>query len=474
MHISKIRKCFPYLIIAIICTSLFAKPLINGDEFWNYNFAKNVADGLLPYRDFNIVQTPFSAYLAGMFLSFFGSGLIVYRILGYCLAVSIFSIVYHLCVKISKTSFISMIAALLLFSVHFPHYIYNYNYLSLLFLLLIFEIETSNETGIAWKHLLVGVLSGMTFLFKQNTGALIILANFFVCVYLLRHSSHQKGVIILRFFISGLPILIYLLYLLISGTYADFWEYAVKGIATFTHRTTPIDLITTGPGNLVFFMIILIGYFFAFKSIVKNGKSNALISMLCFNMAWLMVAYPLCDSSHLLCVLVPLVPVMFCGIKFKMYKDWEKYACIAITIIVCVIAITPFLAIGSNYMVSDLNNYQGVVIDTSVNNRIKIISDYIKKKNEDGYNVRIAADAACAYKIPLDIYEKNWDMLLVGNIGNNNIESLLSENDKTIYLVYKDSSVLNEQNYFELIEYIKENYIKIDEVLDFNVYETPN
>ena len=88
--------------------------------------------------------------------------------------------------------------------------------------------------------------------------------------------------------------------------------------------------------------------------------------------------------------------------------------------------------------------------------------------------MRIAADAASAYKIPINVYEKDWDMLLVGNIGGNTIESLLSENDKTLYLVYKDSSVLNEQNYFELIDYIKDNYVKIEEVLNFDVYKAPN
>lgn len=474
MLMPRIRKYLPYVVIAIICMSLFAKPLANGDEFWNYNFAKNVADGLLPYRDFNIVQTPLSAYIAGAFLSVFGKGLLVHRILGYFLAVSIFCTAYHLCVKISKTSFISIISVLLLFAVHYPYYIYNYNYLSLFVLLLIFEVEICNEEGRAWKHILVGLLAGITLLFKQSTGALIVLANFFVCLYLLKHSNHKRCAIISRALVSGVPALIYVLYLLATGTFADFWEYAVKGIATFSHRTTPIDLIISGPGNIVFFIIIFIGYFMSFKSIRRNGKSNVLISILIFNIAWLMVAYPLCDASHLLCLLVPLTPALFFSVRFKRYKDWEKYVCIVIATVVCVIAITPFSAIGTNYVFSDLNNYKGVVIESSVNERIKTISEYITKKNKEGYNVRIAADAASAYKIPINVYEKDWDMLLVGNIGGNTIESLLSENDKTLYLVYKDSSVLNEQNYFELIDYIKDNYVKIEEVLNFDVYKAPN
>ena len=103
----------------------------------------------------------------------------------------------------------------------------------------------------------------------------------------------------------------------------------------------------------------------------------------------------------------------------------------------------------------------------------------------------MAADSACAYKIPLNTYEKNWDMLLVGNIGNNDVESLLQENTKTIYLVHKDSSVLGKQNYFDLIEHIKklgyytiaydlivheiyDDDVIIYEVLNFDVYKAPN
>ena len=468
---SRIHSLLPYLFISVICLCLFAKPLGSGDELWNYNFGKNIAEGLLPYKDFNIIQTPLSAYLAGFFMLCFGRGLITHRILGYLLAVSIYCTAFHLCKKISKSAFISFISVLLLFAVHYPYFIYNYNYLSLLLILLIFEVESTNESGNCTKHVFAGLLVGLTVLSKQSTGALIFFANIAICLYYLLRRKDRISAVILRVIASGVPMLCYIMYLLISGTFADFWEYAVAGVGTFTHRTTPVDLIRTGPGNIVFFILIIVCYVIISKKMIKKTFDHFLISMVAFNFSWIIVTYPLCDASHLLCLLIPLMPAGLRCITCKQYKDWEKYACIAVSVVVCCMAIVPFAAIGDEYTISNLNNLQGIVIETGVEERIETIGKYIKAKREEGFCVRIAADSSCAYTIPLDLYEKNWDMLLVGNLGYNDVESLLKEKQKTVYLVYKESLELNKQNHYELIDYIKNNYTKIEEVLNFDVYE---
>ena len=96
---------------------------------------------------------------------------------------------------------------------------------------------------------------------------------------------------------------------------------------------------------------------------------------------------------------------------------------------------------------------------------------YIEEKKEQGYMVRVADDSAIAYKIPLDDYEKNWDMLLVGNVGTNTVEDLLKSSEECVYLVNKNTENLGGQNHFEIIEFIKSNYVKVDEVMVFDVYK---
>ena len=72
----KIKNNCIYFIIFIIIFSMVAsiillKPLNNLDEIWNYNFAKNMADGLIPYLDFNIVTTPLLPFICAIFLKLF-------------------------------------------------------------------------------------------------------------------------------------------------------------------------------------------------------------------------------------------------------------------------------------------------------------------------------------------------------------------------------------------------------------------
>ena len=57
-------KYAPYLFILLIGFLVFLKPFGSGDELWNYNFARNIVGGNIPYKDFSIVQTPLSCYVS--------------------------------------------------------------------------------------------------------------------------------------------------------------------------------------------------------------------------------------------------------------------------------------------------------------------------------------------------------------------------------------------------------------------------
>ena len=105
-------------IILIISPIILSRNLSNLDEVWNYNFARNIADGLVPYRDFNMLQTPLLPLIAGLFLKLFGNELIIMRILAILLISGIFFMVYQI-LKLLKV-----------------HTLYNLSFLFILFLLL--------------------------------------------------------------------------------------------------------------------------------------------------------------------------------------------------------------------------------------------------------------------------------------------------------------------------------------------------
>ena len=63
-----------YLILELIITfiSIFLYHVMNSrmdyDEIWNYGFSYNIASGLIPYKDFNMITTPLYSMLGAVFL----------------------------------------------------------------------------------------------------------------------------------------------------------------------------------------------------------------------------------------------------------------------------------------------------------------------------------------------------------------------------------------------------------------------
>ena len=64
-----------FIFIIILAGIIFTRPIEDLDELWNFNFARNIANGLLPYKDFNMVQMPLLPIVCGTILNIFGTEL---------------------------------------------------------------------------------------------------------------------------------------------------------------------------------------------------------------------------------------------------------------------------------------------------------------------------------------------------------------------------------------------------------------
>ncbi|MFR1776822.1 MAG: hypothetical protein ACLSW4_02030 [Clostridia bacterium] len=49
--------------ILLFLATVLPRNLANLDEIWNFNFARNIANGLIPYKDFNMLQTPLLTFI---------------------------------------------------------------------------------------------------------------------------------------------------------------------------------------------------------------------------------------------------------------------------------------------------------------------------------------------------------------------------------------------------------------------------
>ena len=82
---------------------------------------------------------------------------------------------------------------------------------------------------------------------------------------------------------------------------------------------------------------------------------------------------------------------------------------------------------------------------------------------------------AAIYMIPIDRYNKDYDMFLKGNIGKDGeqgqIEKIKQKNDNEIILVRKSNLKTNWQTPKEVVKYVRENLEKIGKINIFEIYK---
>ena len=67
-------------IFFIVLSIIIIKPINDLDEIWNYNTARAISNGLIPYKDISMITTPLLPMITAIFLKF-SNQLIISRIL---------------------------------------------------------------------------------------------------------------------------------------------------------------------------------------------------------------------------------------------------------------------------------------------------------------------------------------------------------------------------------------------------------
>lgn len=76
----KINNIKLITIILYIAITIFTNQINNYDELWNFCYANNIAKGLLPYKEFNMITTPLYPFLNSIILKIFYQKLYIFRI----------------------------------------------------------------------------------------------------------------------------------------------------------------------------------------------------------------------------------------------------------------------------------------------------------------------------------------------------------------------------------------------------------
>ena len=137
-----LKNLLLYFGLAIMVSgSIFIQNLDNLDEIWVFNFAKCIADGLLPYRDFSIIITPLFPMVCAGFLKIFGNELLVLRVLECLETAAVLFTMYKIMERLKINKGITLCFIIGIFYIYSEMFCFDYNWTVLLIELIVLYVE---------------------------------------------------------------------------------------------------------------------------------------------------------------------------------------------------------------------------------------------------------------------------------------------------------------------------------------------
>lgn len=493
----KIKKYLVPFIFIIIIFLLFFSNVIKEyptdlDELWNYNTARCIKNGLIPYTQISMITTPLLPTIVAIILKITVDQLLVFRILHALLVSAILFITY----KIFRRCKIGQIGSLILSGIS-ASILYNttaldYNYFALFITLIIEYLELKTIDDNKDRNILLGLLAGLSILTKQTVGM-------FICMYvqltpLIIDKSDKKikiKMLVKRIIGAATPCIAFIIYLLVTNSFMDFINYAILGIKTFNNSVSYFETLKIAIHSEIFVLVMLpimllvqITAMIFDKKLRYNKKQWILILS---SIPLLIVLYPICDYIHYIIGTYILLVSSLNFLYYFLKKCYDKINIkvkdyVLLSIKMFIILIMFFYA--ARIIVENINeykeNYQEKNIinhyeNLPVSNRQKEINLTLKKliENNANKNIILADSDACAYTIPFDNYKKNYDMFLKGNIGKDGEDGIIEEiknSSNTIYILKNRELPLNWQAPVNAINYIRENSEYVGDLDIFEIY----
>lgn len=355
------RICF-YLLLAFMAG--WFRNLENQDELWNYAFASNIANGLLPYRDFNILQTPFSCLVNSIAILIFGHHLLVIRMMGVLLFTGIAAMADKVSRQLGAKGIYQMFVPAVFLCMFFWNVFLEYSCLILFFELCLISFDLDWIRGkkkSVLQQICAGVLMGCAMMCKQTFGTFLAVASWVsvVCVCRMRRVSAKReeqglteevcpyngsaGTLLLseeaavhtrkltagetvlalfyRMLGTSIPCFAFLFYLLGTGTFEEFWDMAFNGIRTFTSSYSYWAFMKENPAYFFLGALLpLLGILTIIIMVRYRGTHRARFSLIvmiysafgCVNMI------PMANSYHVMTCSIPILLLLFTVLPQKL------------------------------------------------------------------------------------------------------------------------------------------------------------
>ena len=436
--LDKRYKSLILIIFLFLLFLLFNLTLLptNLDEIWNYGFSHNLYSGLIPYKDFNMVITPFYPFIMSLGFHIFGSSMLVFHIehaiILICLCVLLFLL-------IDKKAW--FIVALMLFPVNVSFPSYNIFLYFLLVLIIYLEKEKKSDY-------LIGFLLGLCVLTKHSVGLCLLLPSLYYIKDLKKVGRRFLGFIV--------PLFVFIIYLIITKSIIPFIDLCILGLFDFASEN--------GKAFNIYFLLFIIMIGITIYFIVKDRKN--LVNY--YVLAFYSIMIPLFDIYHFMVAFLAFLILILSKAK----KDIIKPGLFGISIILFSAVLLMDSRFKSKIIYpNNIKHFEYRFIDYDSILFTNKVNDYIKKNsdrefvflNSNGYYFRLINDMKISY----------IDLINAGNFGYNGSDKLLKEIKKrknSIFLVDKSELSPIKQSDKQALNYVIDNGKKIGNIDFFDIY----
>ena len=497
-----------FIFIAVMVFSIIAiNPISNLDEIWNYNTARAIAQNLIPYKDISMITTPLLPMITALFLKLIANEVIVSRVLASVLWGGVLFSIFKILKLLIKEENTCLIITALLGLLFRDCYCIDYNILSLMFSLIILYIELKNIDKPHFENnktdFLIGILAGLTVCTKQSIGAILAII---VVGYKIIFVQNKKEFIeylktaFKRIIGILIPMILVFIYLITTNSLQDFINYAVLGISTFSNKIPYAQLMNNDKKEIQILSRIMpfILLAMAVLTIVLQNKKkkenigntdNKILTILIYSLSTIIIMYPISDEIHFLIAST----ITFIGLAYILYllgiaiynkiNLQSKKKIYKITSLLISIILIAFIAVRgieniTEYIKQEKNetieHYKNIQISEYLQERINEIDNFILEQEKENKKVYILDAEAAIYMIPINNYNKDYDMFLKGNIGKDGqegqIQKIKQKETNEIILIRKRNLQSNWQTPTEVVNYVRENLEFMGEVSIYEVY----
>ena len=392
------KNILVYLFFLLLLLFISLLSQVELDGIWGYGFCYNIASGLIPYKDFNMVIGPLYGLIFSIPMKLFGNYFYLFELEHILIYSFLFTCIYK---KLKKDTIYILITYACTST------IFGYNLFCVTLFMFILLLLDSN---CKYRQILIGILIGSILMVKHNIGLFLLIA------YL--YDNRKK---VLNYFSILIPVIPITIYLIISNIFESYIDFCYLGMGNFLSNLST-DFISIIP-YIIFILPLIKDY--------KTSKDNRILYILMFQI----LVFPIFDQGHIIPALIPVVYYLLATNNLK-YKSYIK-SFFVIGFIVLIV-IKPLLECD---FILDNNYLKYQVVRKNITTYIESYSEYIDKL-DDG-KVYLLIDNAYILRIYRNENPSFYDLINRGNLGSDDYK----------YIDMLDNECKNEKCYYILDYY---------------------